>query len=119
MRPPEAGPPAPRSSGTPAPTWRDLVQREAARAGEHPATRPQEPGGARPAADPRTAAGGRVPEPTRAGAAHGLYPPMTAGAAGPQSGERRRPAYLVDDSGVFDITVDCAEPVIRGTAPPT
>ena len=42
-----------------------------------------------------------------------------AGAAGPQGGERRRPTYLVDDSGVFDVTVDCAEPVIRGTVPPS
>jgi hypothetical protein len=39
------------------------------------------------------------------------------GTTGQQTGERRRPPYLVDDSGVFDVAVDCGEPVIRGTPP--
>lgn len=36
----------------------------------------------------------------RATTTHGMYPPM-AGAGGGQSGERRRPSFLVDDSDAF------------------
>jgi hypothetical protein len=65
-----------------------------------------EPLGTRAVAEPtaaRTAAAGptpglRGPGPSAMG---GLYPPMAAGLGGGQERERRRPDYLLDDSGAF------------------
>lgn len=100
-------PVAPRPP-TPSPTWRDVV------AGPRDTAAPR-------AADPAPRGGAPVRPELRApveattrtaGTGHGVYPPM-AGAGGGGAGEgRRRPSYLVDDSGVFDVTVPYTDAVI-------
>ncbi|GAA2555861.1 hypothetical protein [Pseudonocardia hydrocarbonoxydans] len=119
-RGPRAGPGAAAPSGagvrpavprppTPSPTWRDLVagSRDAA---APRATEPAPRGGApvrpelRAPVEPASRAAG--------GSGHGVYPPM-AGAGGGGAGEgRRRPSYLVDDSGAFDVAVPYTDAVI-------
>ncbi|MDN5931238.1 MAG: hypothetical protein L0I24_09280, partial [Pseudonocardia sp.] len=102
-------PRAPTPSGPPA-TWRDVV---AGGRLADPAVRGAAPApGVRP--ELRTAGLAAPGEPAARSTVggHGLYPPM-AGAGGGSAGEgRRRPSYLIDDSGAFDVDVPYTEPVI-------
>lgn len=102
-------PRAPTPSG-PQATWRDVVA--GGRAGD-PAVRGAAPApGARP--ELRTAGLAAPAEPAARSVAggHGLYPPMAGAGSGGAGEGRRRAAYLIDDSGAFEVDVPYTEPVI-------
>ncbi|WP_212612308.1 PPE domain-containing protein [Pseudonocardia hierapolitana] len=116
-RPVVPSPPRP----APVPSWRDVIPAGptppgsrfpgpgAADPNQAPPPGPRtssEPLGTRAVAEPTAraaAAAGPPPGPRGAGpsAMGGLYPPMAAGLGGGQERERRRPDYLLDDSGAF------------------
>ncbi len=111
------------------PSWRDVVPRSPGAAGgrfpapggldaeralppgvraipEPPGARAAtEPPGARPSAEPgaRAVAAGTPAGPRAGGpgAMGGMYPPLAAGLGAGAERERRRPDYLLDDSGAF------------------
>lgn len=78
---------------TPSPGWRSVVL-----PAEPPVRAPAEP-----AVRSGTGAGGTAGQATgaRTSSTHGMYPPMAGAGGAGQGTERRRPAYLIDDSGVF------------------
>lgn len=112
--------PGPQPLPGPSPTWRDLVNSQRGPSGG-PVAGPAEPapgsrGGPGPTA-PRTGLPAAEPAARSTGggygAGHGMYPPMGS-AAGNQGEGRRRPPYLVDDSGAFEVNVPYTDPVIGG-----
>jgi len=94
-RPPDPGWSVPgRGPASRTPSWRDVVGAEPAAA---------EPAGSRPATAERS----------------GMYPPMVGtGAGAGQGGIRRRPDFLVDDSGAFTDDRWFPGPVIEPDDPP-
>ncbi|MHA6784933.1 PPE domain-containing protein [Pseudonocardia saturnea] len=119
--------PGTRPLTSPSPTWRDLVSGQrgpnggfpGAPADQVPGNRTGGGGPGGPGTTPRPGLPAVTETATRTGTgiagSHGMYPPM--GAPGSQGEGRRRPTYLVDDSGAFDVDVPCTEPVIGESDP--